>query len=149
MACLGRIVAEQRLPDGRFHILLRGLSRCHISEEIQDEQKLYRLVRAELMPDLDGVGPVAGRKIRRRLQKCVPPLFAAQQQACGQVRKLFKSDIALGPLCDILAFVLPLEHTVKQKLLEETDVERRARLLLRLLERPRPERRFPPEFSAN
>src|SRR5690348_5650973 len=26
VACLGRIVAEQRLDDGRFNILLRGLS---------------------------------------------------------------------------------------------------------------------------
>src|SRR5262245_6549171 len=33
VACLGRIVAEQRLDDGRFNILLRGLSRIRIIEE--------------------------------------------------------------------------------------------------------------------
>src|ERR1700752_3118620 len=30
VACLGRIAAEQRLPDGRFNLQLRGLSRARI-----------------------------------------------------------------------------------------------------------------------
>src|SRR5437660_1133908 len=30
VACLGRIVADQRLEDGRFHLLLRGLARVRI-----------------------------------------------------------------------------------------------------------------------
>src|SRR5215216_1637862 len=33
VACLGKVVAEQRLDDGRFNILLRGLSRLRIIEE--------------------------------------------------------------------------------------------------------------------
>src|SRR5581483_8559229 len=34
VACLGRIVAEQRLEDGRYNILLRGLSRIRVLEEL-------------------------------------------------------------------------------------------------------------------
>src|SRR5271166_4788446 len=30
VACIGRVVAEQRLDDGRFNILLRGLSRLRV-----------------------------------------------------------------------------------------------------------------------
>src|SRR6516162_1515926 len=44
--CLGRVVAEQRLPDGRFNLLLRGLSRCRIVQELPGE-KLYRSARVE------------------------------------------------------------------------------------------------------
>src|SRR3982750_4766828 len=34
VACLGRIVAEQKLDDGRYNILLRGLSRIHLVREL-------------------------------------------------------------------------------------------------------------------
>src|SRR5438067_9110869 len=30
VACLGRVVAEQRLEDGRYNILLRGLARIRL-----------------------------------------------------------------------------------------------------------------------
>src|SRR5262249_15697251 len=35
IVCLGRIVADQRLDDGRFNILLRGVSRARIVEELE------------------------------------------------------------------------------------------------------------------
>src|SRR5919198_1496235 len=34
VACLGRVVAEQLLPDGRYNLLLRGLSRLRLGEEL-------------------------------------------------------------------------------------------------------------------
>src|SRR6516162_5413416 len=40
VACLGRILADQRLPDGRYNLLLRGLSRVRIIEEVPID-KLY------------------------------------------------------------------------------------------------------------
>src|SRR3954471_21363862 len=33
VVCVGRILAEQRLADGRFNILLRGLRRARVVEE--------------------------------------------------------------------------------------------------------------------
>src|SRR5215467_7574945 len=44
VACLGRVVAEQRLDDGRYNILLRGLSRVRLVEELS-QGKLYRTAR--------------------------------------------------------------------------------------------------------
>jgi Lon protease-like protein len=41
VVCLGRIVSDQRLPDGRFNIQLRGLSRARILQEV-DNGKRYR-----------------------------------------------------------------------------------------------------------
>src|SRR5687768_16487165 len=49
---LGRIIASEELPDGRFHILLRGVARVQIAEELAQE-RLYRQVRAVLLEDHD------------------------------------------------------------------------------------------------
>ena len=40
VACLGRIIAEQRLADGRYNLLLRGMSRIQIAHEIPAQQAL-------------------------------------------------------------------------------------------------------------
>src|SRR5438876_6736668 len=50
VACLGKIIDEQRLEDGRYHIVLRGLSRVRIVSEI-DHAKLYRSARVERLYD--------------------------------------------------------------------------------------------------
>ena len=44
VACLGRLVAEQKLPDGRYNLLVRGLSRMRIRSEVQDG-RAYRTAR--------------------------------------------------------------------------------------------------------
>ena len=52
VACLGRIVAEQQLPDGRYNLLLRGMSRVQIVQEIP-HTKLYRKARVDLLVDVE------------------------------------------------------------------------------------------------
>src|SRR5438445_4483396 len=37
VACLGRIVADKRLEDGRYNLLLRGLARVRIAAEIDSD----------------------------------------------------------------------------------------------------------------
>src|SRR5438105_12477392 len=51
VACIGRIVAEQRLPDGRFNILLRGLRRMRVIEEVV-QTTLYRVARVEWLDEI-------------------------------------------------------------------------------------------------
>jgi Lon protease-like protein len=155
VACLCRIVAEQRLDDGRFNILLRGLSRIQITQEIQSDM-LYRSARAELLADTNVPGPGVDRKIRRQLARQVLPWFAEHAGAQQQLRKLLKSHQPLGMLSDMLTFALPLAVEVKQELLELLNVERRARRLLQYMEKGQPvaaagadKRPFPPEFSNN
>src|SRR5438270_6273997 len=58
VACLGRILAEQRLDDGRYNLLLRGLRRVRIGAEIAGDT-LYRSAHVELLQDVqpdDGPG---------------------------------------------------------------------------------------------
>ncbi|HYT91928.1 MAG TPA: LON peptidase substrate-binding domain-containing protein [Gemmataceae bacterium] len=155
IACLGRIVAEQRLDDGRFNILLRGLSRLRILEEIPTG-KLYRSARVELLRDCGAPSGKDERRLRRRLSTAVVEWFPSQGAVLEQFRKLLKSELQLGPLADIIAFALPIELAVKQELLEELDVGHRLRRLLKYMDaHPQTaapaatERKFPPEFSVN
>ena len=147
VACLGRIVTDQRLPDGRYNLLLRGLSRVRILEEAP-EPKLYRVARVELLDDVLGADADEQAAWRRRLVEQAPTwLQQSKGDLSEQFHKLLKSDLPLGTLTDILAFALPLDAEFKQTLLGELDVIARLDRLLRHMGGP--QRRFPPEFSVN
>jgi Lon protease-like protein len=156
VGCLGKIVADQRLDDGRYNLLLRGLRRVRLLEELPTDRP-YRTARVELLQDVGGLGTEAAGALRVRLaeqlSRWVPPEAAATEQ----FRKLLDSDLAAGALCDVFAFALPLDAALKQELLEELDVAERARRLVAMLREntpaggpaPSSDRKFPPDFSAN
>jgi Lon protease-like protein len=152
VATLGKIVADQKMEDSRYNILLRGLSRIQIVHEIP-HAKTYRKAKVELLAEVPVADDKAERRLRRRLQRMMPRWFPEQKEVKDQFRKLMKSDLPLGALCDIFAFALPLDTEFKQTLLEELDCEERLnRLLEHLAAKPATasvERKFPPEFSAN
>lgn len=154
IGAIGKIVSDQKLEDGRYNILLKGLSRIQVVEEIQ-HSKLYRKARVELLAEVPVPGPLIDRKWRQQLAKKVPLWFADQTAVHEQFHKLLSSDLPLGPLCDILAFALPIDVEVKQTLLEELEVEERLAQLMHHMKgndaqsKDSPDRKFPPEFSEN
>ncbi len=153
VATLGKIVADQKLDDGRYNILLRGLSRIHLVQEIP-QCKLYRKAKAELLVESPVSSATKERRLRKRLISTAPALLSNQGAVIDQFRKLLKTDLPIGALCDLIAFALPLDMEFKQSLLEELDVEARTRLLLKhlsgLAKKPQmAELPFPPEFSVN
>ena len=154
-ACLGRIVSDQCLPDGRYNLHVRGLSRVRIVHEV-DTGKLYRTARVELLQD-EGV-PAAGREKaqRRRLDALIPSWCPPQGNLPELFHKLLKSNLPLGTVCDVLAFALPVPLEAKQELLEQLNVGLRAERLIKHLEANIPTgqleasgRKFPPDFSTN
>jgi len=154
VACLGKIVADQKVDDGRYNILLRGLSRIQVNHEIP-HGKTYRKAKVELLAEVPVAEPKVEQRLRRKLSKLVPRWFPEQNEVKDQFRQLLKSELTLSALCDIFAFALPLDLEFKQSLLEELEVEKR---LLRLIENlenrtdgagPASDRKFPPEFSSN
>jgi Lon protease-like protein len=155
IACLGKIVADQRLEDGRYNILLRGLNRARIVSEVSHE-KAYRSGRVELLYDTGFPDSEPAHAYREDLRHVVNAWFAALGLALEQVSKVFQSDLPLGALIDILSFALPLSIEFKQELLQQLDVEKRAQRLLQFLQLNEPPKtsasgsyKFPPEFSTN
>jgi Lon protease-like protein len=155
VVCLGHVTAEQRLPDGRYNLLLQGLRRARVLEEVPTD-RMYRTARVRLLEDVAVASEAQERTLRREVGEQVAAWYAGKAEALQQLQHLLSGGLDLGVLCDIFAFALPLDLAVKQRLLEEAEVARRAGLLVEQLQaqRPaatagRPERRFPPDFSAN
>jgi uncharacterized protein len=154
VACLGRIIDDERLEDGRYNLQFRGLSRVRILEEV-DTGKLYRTARVELIPDAPVAVPDQDRELRRRLAQQVPVWCVGQDTLIEAFTKLLQSQLPLGVVCDLLAFAFPLAVKAKQELLQTPDVAQRVQLLLsaEALSAPQPiapeVRKYPPDFSAN
>jgi Lon protease-like protein len=154
IACLGKIVAEQKLNDGRFNLLLRGESRIRIVSELP-ALEAYRLARVELLDELPMEHAAMEALYRKRLIELATPLFPHGGAVRAEFRKLLEGPMPLGALADVVAFALPLATEFKQELLEELDIAARAKKLIEHLQSklatkgPHPERAFPPEFSAN
>lgn len=153
--CIGRISAEERLSDGRFNILLQGLCRGKILEELpQDKQ--YRVATIQLLPDL--VRPeqeIADRNFREEIVHRLEVII--KQRSDPQMLEMIRQEnIPLGVLTDVLAYTSSLHPLEAHDLLAEPSVHDRAVHLLRLLGTfaPPQDRKgigpdFPPPFSLN
>ena len=154
VACLGKIIADQKLEDGRYNLLLRGMSRVRILEEVANG-KLYRSARVDLLDDVPLVDSAGEAFLRHKLLELAPRMFPQPGDVKEEFRKLLMGSMPIGVLGDIVAFALPLGPAIKQELLEEIDVGRRLAKLTAHLEANVPppnlagDRRFPPEFSSN
>jgi Lon protease-like protein len=154
IACLGRILQHERLPDGRFHFLLLGRKRVRLVREIPGD-KLYRLAVAEILEDENTELPQEPRRSE------IAVLFRRVSERHGSLdpdlKSLIDTGLPLGSLTDLVAHALGLPPAIKQELLAETRVDRRADVLLEILRglvdhksaagqglRP-----FPPPFSTN
>jgi Lon protease-like protein len=155
VACLGRIVADQRLEDGRYNILVRGLSRIRLLQEL-DNDKLYRTARVELLNDTAVPAADQVQALRAEVARLGSQWFSRLGLASEEASSLLMSDVPVGTLCDILTSAFPLTMEFKQEILAELDVERRIRRLLHHLETNEPPKvvktsshKYPPDFSDN
>jgi Lon protease-like protein len=129
VAGVGRIEAEERLPDGRYHVILRGLARVRLLEEVASG-KPYREFRAEVLEDVlpaGGEGALAGeadglRQLVLELAQRLPAESGASRlaEAVAQIREP-------GALADVVAAAAVSEPEAKRAVLEELDVARRLR----------------------
>jgi Lon protease-like protein len=154
VVCIGKILHEERLSDGRFNLILQGVARACILEELKLD-KLYRVARIELLTDRPPP-PSRAESLLGRLAEKVTPYFRVHPVAFEQMQRLLVSGLGLGTLSDIFSFALPLPLEARQELLGEVDVAQRVERLLEVLsELPPPSsptppsRRFPPDFSLN
>ncbi|MGD9856932.1 MAG: LON peptidase substrate-binding domain-containing protein [Planctomycetaceae bacterium] len=149
---LGQIVMHERLDDGRYNIVLRGLCRARLLEE-PFTNHAYRIGRLEPLKDVYPSQPSAC------WETCREALLAAfrcrfpQLNGSGDLQRAVREDLSLGVLCDLLCSSLPLTPLESAEALLETDVRRRcAWVLQRLRNGPVAtpgKATYPPEFSAN
>lgn len=154
VACLGVIIAEQRLDDGRYNLLLRGVSRVRIDEEIESDV-LYRTARVTPLADVPLNDAEAEGVFRQKLLELAPRMFPQAGSVKKEFRKLLMGAMPAGVVADLVAFALPLKPQFKQEMLEELNVGVRLERLTAHLEAVAPpessakDRPYPPPFSDN
>jgi Lon protease-like protein len=120
----GFIVAAERLPDGRYDIVLTGVVKFRILGE--DQSRAYRLAEVESIPE-----PVAssdrallGRR-RRQVEDAVRAVLPGAQ--------LPPAEVSDEEVIDGLSLALPLEPSQRYQLLEAEGPLERASSLIGLL----------------
>lgn len=131
VGCAGLITHVERLGDGRFNIVLRGLERFQIvGEEAQPAAVLYR--RAYISPLAEASAPDRPELLkseRQKLEALLAPLFSGTLAARGLPQQMPDDE-----LINALAQYLELEPIEKQALLERDGALARCRALVELLE---------------
>ena len=132
--CLGRITADQQTEDGRYYLVLQGLSRARIVRE-EDADQPYRVAQLDLLPDPEHpFSPHGGRRATTALAVGVPQVCFRNTISTTCLRRALKEAVPLGILCDVLADAMSLESQVAYRVFAQTDVKERCRLVLRLIE---------------
>ena len=127
LGCAGVITHAERLPDGRFNIVLRGMEKFRITSE--EEDRLYRVAQVEPVPEwpADRVREEM-RDERRRLETLLVP------QPEGPAERRVPTSMPDEDLVNALAQYLEFDPVEKQALLERDGVLNRCRSLIELLE---------------
>jgi Lon protease-like protein len=130
VGCLGRIGMCEELDDGRFNIVLEGLSRFRIAREAEVDT-LYRQVDADrsgFVEDEDAVLGLAQRaEVEREARRYADAL--GYMVEWGEVSRLDDENLVNG-----IAQIAPLDVGSKQALLEASGLADRADLLVQFMQ---------------
>jgi Lon protease-like protein len=127
IGCAGIIEQHEQLPDGRYVIVLRGLTTFRVLGE--DQSKPYRVGRIETIPELlreeerDALRTVRAR-LEELLSTMLPPGVDPPDAALGDAE-----------FVNIVAQNLGMPESARQDLLEQNRVVERAQALADLLEK--------------
>lgn len=130
--CIGHVVQHEKLPDGRYNVLLQGVCRARIREELDPpedpNERLYRMVR------LDPVGLEADEEELYGYRYSLADLLgdepltdlAAAETIVEHVRN---EAIPLVAVLELVSFTMVTNPELKYRLLEEGDATARADLI--------------------
>jgi Lon protease-like protein len=127
VGCSGLVTHADRLPDGRYNIVLRGVERFRIVEE--DQSLSYRRAIVEPMREA-GLTPADRLEIRKCRAKLETMLAPAVEKADPRMPAAMSDE----DVVNALAQYLDLEPLEKQALLEQPGLRSRALSLVELLE---------------
>ena len=131
MGCVGRIDHVETLPDGRFNILLEGLTRFRLLREL-DVHTPFRQIEADVASFEEDLQAelVLSNVARAGIEQEARRFADAQGYAIdwNEVGRLDDQALVNG-----LAQAIPFDVAAKQALLEAETLEERADLLAELL----------------
>jgi Lon protease-like protein len=128
VGCAGLITHSERLADGRYNIVLKGIEKFRVTDE--EGLKPYRVAFVEPLPETITEGD---RAELRRLRSRLEALLAVAAEREGK-EPTFPPAVPDEDLTNALAQYLGLEPLERQALLERTGIVARCRGLIELLE---------------
>ncbi len=134
VACLGKIVEDHLLPDGRYNILLLGAARARILREVSKSP--YRVAEVELIEEVRFDDAEEENVKRLQLRDAACRFFSGSPGVQEKVKGLFDLRLPLGATADLLAAATPIDLQEKQRLLEAPDASERVVRLAALLSVP-------------
>ncbi|MCF8708893.1 LON peptidase substrate-binding domain-containing protein [Rhizorhapis sp. SPR117] len=129
MGCLGRIADVEALEDGRYNIVLEGISRFRVCREL-DVTTAFRQIEAEIEDDPsddDILASVERAALERESRR-----FAEVQGYAVDWTAVSKLDDAA--LVNGIAQIAPFDAAAKQALLEAECLNDRAELIIQLMQ---------------
>jgi len=129
---VGRIVEHSAHEDGRYHVLLRGVSRVRILAELPPAT-LYRVVRGEVINDLP-VDPALGSAFERKIQQLWTVLSPELPDVLRDLGDVTRGAEGAGAFADRVAAVMAGDAELGQALLSEPDPCERLRIIAERLQ---------------
>lgn len=124
---VARIVGHQRLSEGNYNILLRGLARARIVAE--SDERPYRLAQIEPVQTFCSSGETRSDELREELEGAIRKGKSLEAELRERWLRLFDVPLQLDELSDLIAAGLPTDPELRQFLLDEPDAAARAELL--------------------
>lgn len=129
--CAGRITEFNETPDGRYLIILTGICRFHIKEELELDTA-YRRIQPDwsaFEKDMDSTHSLD--LDRNRLTRMLKTYFHTQDIECDWN---MVEEVSDNRLITCLSMICPFEAKEKQALLEAPCCRTRASLFMTMLE---------------
>jgi Lon protease-like protein len=134
IGCSGLMTHVERLDDGRYNLVLRGLERFRIVEEDRDRPYRRAVVEPLIERVLAGEDRTAIRRQRSKLEAMLSPVRSELGEGRLAADARMPASMSDEDLVNALAQYLDLEPLEKQALLEKPCLRTRAESLVELLE---------------
>lgn len=131
VGCLGRLVSFSETGDGRYHIILNGVCRFQVREELP-VTTLYRQVVADYTPFASDLASRDSSQVDRQALMENLKTYLEQQRLSADWKAI--ENTPTEDLVNMLAMNCPFELPEKQALLEAENLETRAAALMTLLQ---------------
>lgn len=134
IGCLGKIESHALLPEGKYNILLAGLHRFRIIQEI--EGKLYRQAQIEFLEEINNQNLTVGslpmkKQVIENMKRYLENISDEEQ-----VEEMLDMENCntLAQFVDRIVYHFDLPASKMQEFLEEQDVQKRASTLHSLID---------------
>jgi Lon protease-like protein len=133
VVCVGQILTHERLPDGKYNLLLQGQARATLERECREPEILYRVADLESLAE-SLVMEIDLTEQRHQLIDIFEHRLRHVSGLARQFRQMLSSPLPTADIADLIAFNLLDNVALKQSLLAETNVQHRVSRVITALE---------------